>query len=224
MQVLHPKNPVIGLHLIFTPLALIFFLLPISLGKSIFFSVVIYHILFIFFILYYKVTEWKWIYFYLAPLSFFLVFPDLFLSKFLGVLVFPNSGFFHWISVSDYMAGMWLIPLFLALQIGKEISKKYSDTLGLVSAGVFALILFSLSEEFCALIPIWYAKNVHMFSHVAIYVIIPEGILGFSVLWIYERVKGNIMMSLVGAFLTSMIYTGSLVFFYFFLETILFRK
>lgn len=224
MQVLNTKNPIIGLHLIFTPLALIFFLLPISLGKSIFFSVILYHILFHIFIQYYKLSEWKWIYFYLAPLSFFLVFPDLFLSNFLGVLVFPNSGFFHWISVSDYMAGMWMIPLFLTLQIGKEITIKYGDTMGSLSAGMFAIFLFSLSEEFCALIPIWYAEKVKMFSHVAIYVIIPEGILGYSVLWMYEKVKGNIGMSLVGAFLTSMIYTGSLVLFYFFIEMVYLKK
>ncbi len=224
LQLLNLKNPVIKLHLIFTPLAHIFFLLPISLGKSIFFSVILYHILFYIFINYYKLSEWKWIYFYLAPLSFFLVFPDLFLSNFLGVLVFPNSGFFHWISVSDYMAGMWVIPLFLTLQIGKEIMTKFGETMGLLSAGLFAVILFSLSEEFCALIPIWYAQKVGMFSHVAIYVIIPEGILGYSVLWVYEKVKGNITMSLVGAFLTSMIYTGSLVFFYYFLEKVFLIK
>jgi hypothetical protein len=63
-----------------------------------------------------------------------------------------------------------------------------------------------------------------MFSHVAIYVIIPEGILGYSVLWMYEKVKGNIGMSLVGAFLTSMIYTGSLVLFYFFIEMVYLKK
>jgi hypothetical protein len=153
-----------------------------------------------------------------------LVFPDLFLSNFLGVLVFPNSGFFHWISVSDYMAGMWVIPLFLTYQFGKEIMAKYGETVGYFSAGLFAVILFSLSEEFCALIPIWYAQKVSMFSHVAIYVIIPEGILGYSVLWMYEKVRGNIFMSIVGAFLTSMIYTGSLVFFYFFLEKIFLIK
>jgi hypothetical protein len=224
LQILNTKNPVISLHLIFTPIALIFFLLPISLGKSIFFSVILYHLLFLIFIQYYKLTEWKWIYFYLAPLSFFLVFPDLFLSNFLGVLVFPNSGFFHWISVSDYMAGMWVIPLFLTLQIGKEISKKYSDTIGSICAAVFAAILFSLSEEFCALIPIWYAKNVRMLSHVALYVIIPEGILGYSVFWMYEKVKGNLGMSFLGSFLTSMIYTGSLVFFYYFIEIVLLKR
>jgi hypothetical protein len=122
------------------------------------------------------------------------------------------------------MAGMWVIPLFLTLQIGKEITKKYGDTIGFLSAGMFAIILFSLSEEFCALIPIWYAKKVQMISHVAIYVIIPEGILGYSVLWMYEKVKGNIIMSLVGSFLTSMIYTGSLVFFYYFIEMVYLNK
>ena len=106
------QNHVIRLHLFFIPPTLVLFLLPLSLGKSILFSVILYHIFFLGYIMYYKLSEWKSIYKFLAPLSFFLVFPDLFLSNFLGVLVFPNSGFFHWISVSDYMAGMWVIPLF----------------------------------------------------------------------------------------------------------------
>jgi hypothetical protein len=148
LQILNTKNPVISLHLIFTPTALIFFLLPISLGKSIFFSVILYHLLFLIFIQYYKLTEWKWIYFYLAPLSFFLVFPDLFLSNFLGVLVFPNSGFFHWISVSDYMAGMWVIPLFLTLQIGKEISKNIVKQLALYVLQYLQRFYFPFQKNF----------------------------------------------------------------------------
>lgn len=217
MPNIHP----IRLHLLFIPPALLLFLLPLSLGKSILFAVVLYHILFHIYATYYKLSEWRSIYLFLAPLSFFLVFPDLFLSNFLGVLVFPNSGFFHWISVSDYMAGMWVIPLFLALQFGKEISTRHGDTIGALSAGIFALILFTLSEEFCALIPIWYAKKVKMLSHVALYVIIPEGILGYSVYWMYDKVRGNPAMSIFGGFLTSMIYTGSLVFFFYFVELVL---
>lgn len=214
------QNHVIRLHLFFIPPTLVLFLLPLSLGRSILFSVILYHILFLGYMMYYKLSEWKSIYQFLAPLSFFLVFPDLFLSNFLGVLVFPNSGFFHWISVSDYMAGMWVIPLFLALQFGKEISLRYSDTLGAITAGIFALILFTVSEELCALIPIWYAQKVHMISHVALYVIVPEGILGYSVYWMYDKVKGNLAKSVVGSFLTAMIYTGSLVFFFFFIEVV----
>lgn len=215
-----PNIHLIRLHLLFIPPALLLFLLPIALGKSIFFAVILYHILFHVYATYYNISEWKWIYIFLAPLSFFLVFPDLFLSNFLGVLVFPNSGFFHWISVSDYMAGMWVIPLFLSLQFGKEISKKYGDTIGALGSGIFALLLFTLSEEICAYIPIWYAQKVQMISRVAIYVIIPEGILGYTVYWMYEKVRGNIPMSLVGGFLTSMVYTGSLVFFFYFTEIV----
>jgi hypothetical protein len=214
------RNNVIRLHLFFIPPAFLLFILPLTLGKSIFFSVVLYHILFLGYATYYKISEWKSIYLFLAPLSFFLVFPDLYLSYFLGVLVFPNSGFFHWISVSDYMAGMWVIPLFLALQFGKEISSRYTDTMGALAAGIFAAVLFTVSEELCALIPIWYAKKVRMISYVALYVIIPEGILGYSVYWIYDKVKGNFIMSIVGGFLTAMIYTGSLVFSFFFIEVL----
>ncbi len=214
------RNHVIRFHLFFIPPALLLFTLPLTLGKSIFFSVILYHILFLGYATYYKISEWKSIYLFLAPLSFFLVFPDLYLSYFLGVLIFPNSGFFHWISVSDYMAGMWVIPLFLALQFGKEISSRYTDTMGALAAGLFAAVLFTLSEELCALIPIWYARKVRMISHVALYVIIPEGILGYSVYWMYDKVKGNFTMSVVGGFLTAMIYTGSLVLFFFFIEVI----
>jgi hypothetical protein len=214
------RNHVVRLHLFFIPPAFLLFILPLTLGKSIFFSVILFHILFLGYATYYKISEWKSIYMFLAPLSFFLVFPDLFLSYFLGVLVFPNSGFFYWISVSDYMAGMWVIPLFLALQFGKEISSRYTDTMGALAAGLFAAVLFTISEELCALIPIWYAKKVRMISHVALYVIIPEGILGYSVYWIYDKVKGNLTMSIVGGFLTAMIYTGSLVFSFFFIEVL----
>lgn len=215
------RNHVVRLHLFFIPPAFLLFILPLTLGKSIFFSVVLYHLLFLGYATYYNISEWKSIYMFLAPLSFFLVFPDLFLSYFLGVLVFPNSGFFHWISVSDYMAGMWVIPLFLALQFGKEISSRYTDTKGAIAAGIFAAVLFTVSEELCALIPIWYAKKVRMISHVALYVIIPEGILGYSVYWMYDKLKGNLTLSVVGGFLTAMIYTGSLVFSFFFIEILL---
>jgi hypothetical protein len=59
-----------------------------------------------------------------------------------------------------------------------------------------------------------------MISHVALYVIVPEGILGYSVYWMYDKVKGNLAKSVVGSFLTAMIYTGSLVFFFFFIEVV----
>ena len=157
----------------------------------------------------------------MAPLSFFLVFPDLFLSSFLDILVFPNTGFFYWISVSDYMAGMWLIPLFAIMQLTQNIIKKDNEILGSLVCGILAMVVFSLSEELCALIPVWFAKKVRMISNVAIYVVVPEGILGFSTFWFYKKVRGSIFLSLLGAFLTSMIYTGSLVLFFYIIEILI---
>ena len=198
------KNYFIQFYSLFSILSIILFILPITLGKSIFFSVLLFHLLYILFTYKYQLRDWKLLYFFLAPLSFFLV--------------FPNFGFFYWISVSDYMAGMWIIPLFFIYHSGNYISLKYNKFSAPIFSGILAMILFSISEELCSLIPIWYAIKVKMISHIATYVIIPEGILGFSTHWIYEKVKGDIPSSIFGAFLTTMIYTGSLMFFFYFTE------
>jgi hypothetical protein len=156
---------------------------------------------------------------FLLPLSIFQVFPDWFLSAQLHILVFPEDGFYKIGTVSAYMAFLWVIPLNLAIFSGltlpdtRPIWQKY----GLVA--LISLIIFGISEETIWMLPSWYAQNVKMISHTAIYVLIPEIILGMTAFYAFLQVKEkDILRKIIAAYLVMLIYTGALMFFYFFVE------
>jgi len=148
--------------------------------------------------------EWKSIWLFSFILSLFMVFPDWYLAETLGALVFPPGGLpMIGGSIPLYMAGLWSIPFFIILFIGKEIQKRKSleMTYGIVS--ILAVLIFVSSE-------------------VTLVTIMPELFLGLTVFLCYEFVREKkIWVKIIGAFAVMIFYIGTASFFYFLIETLL---
>jgi hypothetical protein len=153
-------------------------------------------------------------------ISLFQILPDWFLAAQLQVLVFPDDGFLRIGEVSAYMAGLWTIPLFLILYITIRADTYLSTYTTYAVSGILAIIIFVGSEQFLGFV--WYAQNVFMIGNIALYIIIPEIMLGISAYWIYQQVKQQpIQRKILGGFSTMVLYLGNANLFYFIIEHIL---
>jgi hypothetical protein len=78
-----------------------------------------------------------------------------------------------------------------------------------------------MSEQTVWLIPSWYAVNVKMIGFSAVYILVPEIILGLGAYRCYEEIRDRPhWIKVPTAFLVMLLYTGSVVFFYFLVERI----
>lgn len=208
------------LHLLFALLCIPVLLIPgVAMGVKLFLLVVIYNLVVPIVGKIRGHHSWLGIWIFALLLSLFQVFPDWFLSDYLGVLVFPEDGLFKIGTVSGYMAGLWAIPVFMIVYAGTRISERFSYKAGYAAAAILALILFGGSEALLWILPSWYAQNVSMVGHVALYIIIPEIILGISCLYCYVSIQTKPhWVKVPASFVVMQLYLGSAVFFYFIVE------
>lgn len=210
-------------HIAFTLLSVLIMLLPIGLGSGwkLATLVLVYNICFPLWAKQKKYDDLFQLWLFLLPLSVFQVFPDWFLSAQLNILVFPEDGFWKIGTVSAYMAGLWAIALMPVMFVGIEIQKRYSVALTYTIVALTALLIFGISEETMWLIPIWYAQNVWIISHTAVYVLAPEAILGMVAFYAFqETLHKSWILKIVAASLVMLVYVGALMLFYFFLGKI----
>lgn len=133
--------------------------------------------------------------------------------------MFPEDGLVKIGTVSAYMAGLWTIPIFIIVYCASRIGARFSDTAGYFAAGAVAAALFVGSEQTLWVLSSWYARNVKMVGHVALYIVIPEILLGAVAFYAYRvTVDKSIAIKLIGAFLTMQVYLGSAAFFYLLVE------
>jgi hypothetical protein len=147
-----------------------------------------------------------------AVLSVFQVFPDWVLSRCLGVLVFPPDGLFKWDTVSGYMALLWAIPasqILVAYFFAKE---RWGNSMAYAAGILVGAILFIGSEELLWMLPSWYAVNVVKWGHVARYIILPEILLSFMIIFVFCRVEErSLLWYACGAATVSLVYTAAAV-------------
>ncbi|TXT56138.1 MAG: conserved membrane protein of unknown function [Promethearchaeota archaeon] len=214
------------LNLSFIIACILILLLPFGLiGIKLFILVLIYNLFVLLFSYWKEYSEWRNVWSFSLILSIFQVFPDWFLSAQLNVLVFPEDGFLKIGTVSAYMAGLWVIPLFTILFIGLKINEKYTEYTSYTVVGVISLIIFGVAELTIWSIGSWYAQNVKtIFGHLAIYIIFPEILLGLVAFYGYKVIKdrNNIWM-VPSSFLVMLVYLGAATFFYLIFETLLFN-
>ncbi|MEE9377764.1 MAG: hypothetical protein V3V33_06975 [Candidatus Lokiarchaeia archaeon] len=212
------------IHLIFVALCVLILLIPISgsIGIKLFILVAIYNIIIPLFAYLRNHTEWINMWLFVFILSLFQVWPDWFLSAELGILVFPEDGFIKIGTVSLYMAGLWAIPLFLIIFIGSYLQERYSMQRVYLIVGFLSLIIFGLAEQTIWMLESWYAQNVIMVGHLALYIIIPEIILGITTFYGYNLIQDkNNLLKIPVAFTIMLLYLGSAVFFYFLIERVI---
>lgn len=144
------------------------------------------------------------------PLSVLQVMPDWFLSQGLGILVFPDVGVPMIGTVPAFMAAMWTIPLNLSVLGGEAVRRRAGMPAGVLTAAVFALVLFAASEELVWRIPVWYAQHVHMIGHTAVYIVVPEVLLGITTFVGWQLTRSRpFSVKLATALAIMLIYAGS---------------
>jgi len=212
-------------HLIFIGLcfAVLIIPIPIAMGIKLFILVVSYNLLIPLVGLFRKYGEWVKLWVFVFLISLFQIWPDWFLSAQLNILVFPEDGLFKIGTVSGYMAGLWAIPLFLICFVGLKLKEKSSHFKTLIAVGLISLTIFALSEQSMWMLQSWYPQNVTLiFDHLAIYIVIPEIILGVSTFYYFEKTKNQHYITLiVAAFVIMLLYFGSVSFFYFLFEKVI---
>lgn len=144
---------------------------------------------------------------FLLPLSIFQLAPDWLLSQLLGILVFPDLGAPRLGTVPVYMAGLWVAPLFWAVWLGQR-------SIWLVA--LIALLIFGGAEYFARPLHLWHAQGVREYMGVALYVLLPETLLGLATGYAFARSRDarGLARPLIAA-MVSVFYTGALVLAYF---------
>ncbi len=154
--------------------------------------------------------EWVAMWAFLAPLSLFQVAPDAFLASVLGSLDFPDTGGPRLAGVPLAMAGMWTVPLWIALfvagrQSGGDLAR------GAWWAALVAGVLLVGAEATLWAVPVWRAVDVTVVGPVAVYVVLPEVLLG-TVAWLAYRLtrSASVPAKVGAAALVSLVYLGAL--------------
>jgi len=212
-------------HILFSIICGIVLFLPgIPIGIKLFILVVIYNTIIPLVGVWRKYTEWINIWVFSFILSMLQLFPDWFLSAQLNILVFPEDGLFKIGTVSGYMLFLWAIPFFIILFVGYRVNEKVSEQSTYWIVALISLLIFGVSEMTMWTIGSWYAQNVTMVGHTAIYIIIPEVILGISAYLSYRMIQDKtVWIKFPTAFIVMLLYLGSAAFFYFFFENVLFN-
>ena len=148
--------------------------------------------------------------------------PDWFLADPLGVIEFPDTGGLRIGPIPAFMAGMWTIPLFIIILLGRRVAAHSTRNIALATVAVASILLFVGSEATLWAVPIWHARNVTMVARVAVYLIVPEIVLGLSAFLAFESsLHRSIWHKLSGAFAVMLLYLGSPCFFYLVVEQLL---
>jgi hypothetical protein len=221
-----PVKDFVLIHIIFAVLAAVTLLLPIptaTVSGKMLVLVLIYNGLIVVEFYSKGYEEWKSIWIFAFMLSLLMVFPDWYLAETLGALQFPVDGFpMIGGAIPIYMAGLWSIPFFIILFIGKETQERKSLNFAYTLVSVLTVLIFALSELTLVALPSWTATVIGMTGNLAWYIIIPELFLGLSAFICYNYIEDReIWMKIVGAFIVMILYIGNASFFFFLIETLL---
>ncbi len=211
-------------HLLFCVLCAAVLIAPVNLkpGPRLLLLVILYNAGLPLFAVLRRHAEWIPIWLFAAVLSVFQVAPDWFLSAQLNVLVFPEDGLFKIGTVSGYMAGLWTIPLFLILYTGLRMENRYSVKAAYPAVALVSLLIFGGSEQTLWILSSWYAINVYMVGHVAVYILLPEILLGIAAYYCFRAIQNRPhWVKVPAAFVVMQLYLGSAALFYFFIEKVL---
>jgi hypothetical protein len=214
---------VVSVHLVFAVVCAVVLVLPIecAIGVRLFLLVLFYNVMMPVVGLMRRDSQWLRIWFFAFILSVFQVFPDWFLASELEVLVFPTDGLFKIGPVSGYMAGLWAVPIYILIFIGTSIEGRFSRTAAYFAVALCSLLIFGISEQTLWLLPSWYAHNVHMVGHGAVYILVPEVLLGLAAFFCFHFIREKSRwLTIPAAFFVMLFYLGSAAFFYLVIEGI----
>jgi hypothetical protein len=166
--------------------------------------------------------DWKGIWVFCIMLSVLQIFPDWFLSAGLNVLTFIDQSAPMVGDVPLYMAGLWAIPLFIIIYAGHRVSEQRGRLGGYVAAGSLSLLIFGMAEATMWMLSSWDTLAQVVIGHVALYILLPEVILGMTALLAYDTVRNRgLIYKLVAAYLVMTLYMGNASLFYLVVEVLL---
>ncbi len=214
------------IHVIFAILAAVTLLVPIptaTISGKMLVLVLVYNVLIVVEFVAKGYDDWKSIWIFVFILSLLMVFPDWYLAATMGALQFPDDGFpMIGGAIPIYMAGLWSIPFFIIVFIGKGVQNRKSLGLAYGIVSVVSVLIFVLAELTLVNLPSWSATVIGMTGNLAWYIVVPELLLGLSTFICYNMVKEKkIWMAIIGAFTVMILYIGNASFFYFLIETLL---
>ncbi len=221
-----PIKDFVLIHVIFAVLAVITLLVPIptaTVSGKMLLLVIIYNGLIVVEFYMKGYEDWKSIWIFALILSLLMVFPDWYLAETLGALQFPDDGFpMIGGAIPLYMAGLWTIPFFIIVFIGKEVQRRKSERMAYGLVSTISILTFVLAELTMVNLPSWSATVIGMTGNLAWYIIIPELLLGLSTFICYNIVKDKKFWTvIIGAFTVMILYIGNISFSYFLIETLL---
>jgi hypothetical protein len=220
------ENPILDLilmHIIFAiPTALILAIFQdVAIGARFLVVVILYNTLLPLWAHFREHNDWLEVWIFVFPISLLMIFPDWFIASQLEVLSFPVDGFPMIGTVPIYMAGLRAIPFFLIAYTGLQVRPK-GVPMTTLAVLVTSLLIFGGSEVTLWMLGSWYAHDVLMIGNVAIYIIVPELILGLSIYIGHLMTREmSIPHRLVMAFIIMIMYIGNASFFYFIIERLI---
>lgn len=209
-------------HIVFAALAAAILLLPMTLTINVKLLIVVcvYNILLPGFAKWRGHTEWTNIWIFSILLSFLMVIPDWFLAEGLGALNFIDKSFPMIGPVPAYMAGLWAIPFFIIIYASEQITKSRSALEGYIGAASLSLMIFGAAEASMWMLSSWETLAQVVIGNIALYILVPEMILGVSALFVYRLVKDRTLW-LLADYLIMALYIGNAALFYLFVELLL---
>jgi uncharacterized membrane protein len=159
-------------HLAFALLAFVVLrLAEPALGLRISVLVVVYNLMLPAYAQWRGHDEWLDLWLFLLPVSLLQVLPDWLLASVFNVLVFPNTGSAHIGGVPVFMAGMWVIPLFMLVMTERALTPRFGRVAGVLGTLLASALIFLSAEALAWRIPIWSAQNVTQWQGVALYLV-----------------------------------------------------
>ena len=212
------------IHALFAITCVPVLLIPVLIGLKLFILVTFYNLLIPLFAFWRGYNEWINLWIFVFIVSVLQIWPDWFLADQLDVIAFPlDDGIFHIGAVSGYMAGLWAIPFFIIVFLGQRVQERKSLNSAYLVVAALSFLIFAMSEGTLWILGSWHAQNVHLiFDHIAIYILVPEIILGLSTFYYYRMVRENPhWLKVPAAFIVMMLYVGTAVSAYFLIEKVL---
>ena len=117
-----------------------------------------------------------------VTLSVWQVAPDAVLALGLGTIVFPDLGVPRIAGVSVFMAGLWALPTITIVGVARAIGRRRGMQAEAAAAALTALVVFVAAEWVLPTFGVWEPVGVTMLGPVALYVLVPEMLLGIAML------------------------------------------
>lgn len=212
-------------HIAFALLALVVLrLAEPALGLRISMLVVVYNLMLPAYAQWRGHDEWLDVWLFLLPVSLLQVLPDWLLASVFGVLVFPQTGSSYIGAVPVFMAGMWVIPLFMLVMIERALTPRFGRAAGVVGTLLASALVFLAAEAVAWRIPIWVAQDVAQWQGIALYLIPALLLLGPVTARVYEAcLRRTLWERLLAAALVMLFYAGSCVVSYWLVEILWIR-